>query len=240
MIINWREYLPSYKGDVIEFARLLGCQEDIEEQIRKMDKELLEKRETIENSISIGGMVKTHPISALDKLKKNFRDSFKCKLEKLEEFKMREDINYRKKSDEHEVSRIIEEFIEINGGHSIYKVSLYAGGVRFRELETDDLSVWIEDYADEYGSHYVGTYLTLFFGDFGDVDIFNKWKRQCDIIINDGDIVYDSDNLVLITKEYDLILEVKERKLAPKIEYKYDDECISGFSIEDLFDEPSF
>lgn len=239
MIINWREYWPSYKGDVIEFARLLGCQEDIEEQIRKIDKELSEKRETIENSIGVGGIVRTHKISALDQLNKRLRDRLKCELEKLEEFKMREDINYRKKSDEHELGRIIKEFIEINGEYSIYKVSLYADGVRFRELETDDLSVWIEDYADEYGSHYVGTYLTLFFGDFEDVDIFNKCKRQCDIIINDGDIIYDSDNLVLITKQYDLILEIKERKFAPKIEYKYDEECIKGFSIED-FDEPSF
>ena len=59
------EIIFDYKGNVIEFARLLACQEDIEE-IRKMDKYLSEKIETIENFISVGIIVRTHKISATD------------------------------------------------------------------------------------------------------------------------------------------------------------------------------
>lgn len=219
MAINWKDHLPCYKGDIFKFARLLGSQEDIEKTIREYEENLSEEYKIIES----GGRASR----VLHKMKANFKKSLEGHIKEIETFKKREDINYKYKSSKYEIAGIIKEFICSNGEYSIYEVNLYGGGLYLIKLETDSLHLWEDSDYDEDGCNYFESFLsfscTCNGGDHYD-------EKRSDIVICDSDIVYDNNTLVLMTKEYDLVLEVIERKSPP--------EPKNGTETAIIFDEP--
>ena len=158
MGIYCTNYLLMNKGDIFRFARLLGSQDDIERTIKKFEERLSEKEIEYHNGIKIYKSVPT-----LKKLMLSSKESFENEIKKLDEFKSRDDISYRYKSNEEEISRIVKEFIDINGNKSMYKLNLYSNNFNIINLETNDIECMVDSESDETGDYYRGTYLTFFY-----------------------------------------------------------------------------
>lgn len=203
MAIYCSNYLYMNKGDIFRFARLLGSQDDIERAIKKIEERLSEKEIEYHNGIKI-----YKSVPSLKKLMLSSKESFENEIKKLDEFKSRDDISYRYKSNEEEISRIVKEFIDINGNKSMYKLNLYSNNFNIINLETNDIECMVDSESDETGDYYRGTYLTFF---YTCADIHDYDKNRSNIRLDKGNIVYDNNSLVLMTDEYDLILEVIQR-----------------------------
>ncbi len=213
------------KNDVFRFAELLGNQDDIERRKKEYEEHLSEEKIEYHNGIKF---YKSRP--GMKKFWLRMKESLEYKIKKLDEFKARDDISYRYKSNETEISNIIKEFIDINGNKSMYNLNLYSYNFKIINLETNDIDCMVDYYSDETGDHYLGTYLIFF---YTSPDIHDYDKNRSSIRLDKGSIVYDNDTLILMTDEYDLTLEVIERKPKEDITVCKDVD-IKGVHIDDI------
>lgn len=231
-----KNYLMRYECDVCRFAILLANKEYIEKSIKEYKEyELKLSEQTTHISI------KRHDISSrLTRLEAKqvsgpstpsiietkINEINERYMKEIENFQNRDDINYEYKANVDIIHTIIDEFLDYYGKGTIYEVNIESNFFKFRNLESDDIYVYRECESDEDGEHYYGTYVSYSY-----LNSTNKKRYECDsnILLDEGIIVYDKTNLILITEKYDLILRVL--KSEPKKEPK--NEIFELFTLDD-------
>ncbi|TQO55603.1 hypothetical protein [Paraclostridium bifermentans] len=231
--------LMRYEYDVCRFAMLLANEEHIEKLIKEYKEYELKLSEQTTHT-AIEKRVFSSEVSRLAKkrvsgtptpciIKTTVNKNNESYIKEIENFKNREDISYEYNASVNTIHAIMDEFLDYYGEGTIYEVNLESKFGYIRNLESEILWVNSEYDYDEDGEHYYGTYLLYSYCNI------NKEFHEPDseILLEEGIIVYDKDNLILITQKYDLILRVLKKE--PKKQSEIDFQELSFFEEEQPF-----
>lgn len=253
--INNRGYLPTQIGNKVKFATLLASQEDIEnkllqsyKKLKHVENNLEQNKKNLEDKSSddysqYESVQRRYELTR--KITKDILKNCKGKLDTLEAYKNVDYMNYKYKATESETKKIIGEFIDRNGRYSMYEFYFYIPNYCFTIENLRAGYVWLDRKVSNEPQYngWTPTYLCLNLENREKNREESKFGYSCkssfgdfDIQLCDSHIVYDNDCIVVITEEYDLILEVKERREEPK----KDNPFLLSSWMEDFEDDAPF
>lgn len=229
--INYRKHLLNYKsniftkkGNKVEFATLLASQQDIENNLLQSCNKLKHIENNLEKNMENLEDKNNDEYSAYELLQRKYEiarilteeniEGYKNNINQLEEYKKSNYMDYKYKATELEIIRIIEEFIDNNGHHSMYEFNFYNKYFKVEELRIGYVSLHRDD---DYEGGWTPTYLCLNLEN-GDKNrdnspyLYTKTIGDFDIRLDDSHIVYDKNCIIVITEKYDLILELIEKR----------------------------